>query len=93
MLDFGGQKPGPHRVNRARRQKNAIARLRMERVQTIRAPALPNGAFQHGTIDAGFQPGINQALRFRFQDDPCFGLAGIRGIQPGGLGVVGMNLH
>jgi len=62
-------------------------------MQTILATAFSNGCFQVLAVDARFQPGINKALRFGFQYHPGFRLAEVGRIQPGGLGVVGMNLY
>ncbi len=77
----------------ARRQEDAVARLRHEAVQALGHATLGQVAFQVMARDSGLEAGVNAGRGVRGQHDPGFGLAHLAGQQRAGDRVVGMHLH
>ena len=61
-------------------------------VQAVLARPLADGRRQSVAVDARLQAGIDHAARRGLEHDPRLGLAGVGRIEPGGAGVVGMDL-
>ncbi len=79
-------------MNGAGWYEDAVARRGLEGVQAIRASSFADGRRQLGAIDARLQSCIDHAARLGFDNNPGLGLAGVGRIEPGGAGVVGMDL-
>src|SRR5947207_1177411 len=76
----------------AGRNKEALAHLRLERVQTFFRTGAANSSRERRGIEPTLEAGINPAPRLRIENDPGFGFAKIGRRQSSRGCVVGMNL-